>query len=198
MQEQITDLISRCNYQTAQPIAYSFTDINGNILGIESATDKFTVRKCVPKGSVYKLVAATVQINTGKDNKEQGSNVIVELTNSDKMIVFENNTNNIEFKSQNEIALNSRGLADNYLAETSFSRAGGYVDIFFDPKQIFLGFDEWNISSAAVTLTFRDQNGALDVKQMTYNNTAVLLQKNQQRLRLPFDNMYRAGSPFLP
>ncbi|KAK6021253.1 hypothetical protein OSTOST_13076, partial [Ostertagia ostertagi] len=80
LQQQITELIARCNYQTAQPIAYSFTDINGNVLGIESSTDKFTTTKCVPSGSVYKLVAATVQIYTGKDNKEQGSNASVTLS----------------------------------------------------------------------------------------------------------------------
>jgi hypothetical protein len=198
LQQQIMDLIARCNYQTAQPIAYSFTDINGNVLGIESSTDKFTTTKCVPKGSVFKLAAATVQISTGKDNKEQGSNAIIELVNSDNVIVFENNNNNIEFKSQNEIALNSRELGDRYIAETSFSRNGGYIDIFFDPKQIFLDFDQWNINSVVVTLTFTDQNGAQNIRQINFNNAAALLQKNQQRLRLPFDKNYNAGGAFLP
>jgi hypothetical protein len=198
LQQQIMELIARCNYQTAQPIAYSFTDINGNVLGIETATDKFTTTKCVPKGSVFKLVTATVQLSTGKDNKEQGSNASISLVNSDKVIVFESASNNIEFKSQNEIALNSKGLPDNYVAETSFSRNGGFIDIFFEPKQIFLDFDAWNINSAVVTLTFMDQNGAQNVRQINFSNAAVLLQKNQQRLRLPFDKNYNAGGAFMP
>jgi hypothetical protein len=41
--------------------------------------------------------------NTGKDNKEQGSNASISLVNSDNVIVFENSNNNIEFRSQNEI-----------------------------------------------------------------------------------------------
>ena len=197
-QQQIMELIARCNYQTAQPIAYSFTDITGNVLGIETATDKFTTTKCVPKGSVFKLVAATVQISTGKDNKEQGSRASVSLANSDNVEVFESPSNNIEFKSQNEIALNSRELADNYILETAFSRNGGYIDIFFEPKQIFLDYDAWNINSAVVTLTFMDQTGAQNVRQINFSNASALLQKNQQRLRLPFDKNYNAGGAFLP
>ena len=179
LQQQIMDLVARCNYQTAQPIAYSFTDINGNVLGIESATDKFTTTKCVPKGSVFKLVAATVQLSTGKDNKEQGSNASVSLVNSDNVIVFENTNNNIEFKSQNEIALHARKLSDNYILESAFSNNGGYIDIFFEPKQIFLDFDQWNVNGAGITLTFMDQNGATIVRQINFNNAAALLQKQR-------------------
>ncbi|HTE34399.1 MAG TPA: thiol-activated cytolysin family protein [Chryseolinea sp.] len=211
LQQQIMELISRCNYQTAQPIAYSFTDITGNVLGIETATDRFTTTKCVPKGSVFKLVTATVQLSTGKENKEQGSNAAISLFNSDNVEVFESLSNNIEFKSQNEIALSvrrvkpdnqpkadSQPIADRYLDATAFSRNGGFIDIFFEPKQIFLDFDTWNINSAVVTLTFMDQNGAQDVRQINFSNASALLQKNQQRLRLPFDKNYNAGGAFLP
>ena len=198
LQQQITELIARCNYQTAAPIAYSFTDINGNVLGVESSTDKFTTYKCVPKGSLFKLISATVQIQTGKENKEQGSNASISLYNSDNVEVFQSPSNNIEFKSQNDIALNSRNLPDNYIAESTFTRNGGYIDIFFQPKPIFLDFDTWNINSAVVTLTFMDQNGAQNVRQINFSNAAVLLQKNQQRLRLPFDKNFNAGGAFMP
>ena len=199
LQEQITELISRCNYQTAQPLAYSFTDINGNVLGIQTATDQFKVRNCVPVGSVYKLVSATVQIYTGKENKEQGSNASFYLSNSDGIIVFENTVNNIEFKSQNDIVLNSKNaMPDQYLLQSAFTKNGGYVDIFFDPKQIFLDFDTWNVNSATLTLTFQDQSGATDVRNINFNNAAALLQKNQQRLRLPFSNGFIGGGAFMP
>ena len=103
----------------------------------------------------------------------------------------------MEFKNQNDITLNSKGVDDKYLVETSFSK-GGYLDVFFDPKQIFLDFDTWNINSVVLNLVFIDQNGALNPRQINFSNAQVLLQKNQQRLRLPFDNRYNAGSGFLP
>ena len=199
LQEQITELIARCNYQTAQPLAYSFTDINGNVLGVETATDRFTVQRCVPKGSVYKLVSATMQLYTGKENKEQGSNAAFYLTNSNGVIVFENTVNNIEFRSQNDIGLGMKpGMPDDQLLTSAFTSNGGYLDIFFEPKPIFLDFDTWNVNSATLTLTFQDQNGATDVRNINFNNAAALLQKNQQRLRLPFNRDFIGGGALLP
>jgi hypothetical protein len=89
-------------------------------------------------------------------------------------------------------------IADNYLEETTFSRNGGFIDIFFEPKQIFLDFDTWSVNSAVVTLTFMDQNGTPTERRITFNNASALLQKNQQRLRLPFDKNYNAGGAFMP
>jgi len=199
LQEQITELLTRCNYQTAQPIAYSFADMSGNILGVQSATDQFTTRKCVPKGSIYKLTGVTVQVQTGKDNKEQGSNASVYLANSDNVIVFQNTSNNTEFTNRNDIGLTSRGLPDNYITEAAFAKNGGYVDIFFEPKQIFLDFDQWNVNGVSVTLTFTDQNGGSPtVRMMDFTNARALLQKNQQRLRLTFDKNFNAGGATMP
>lgn len=198
LEAQITDLISRCNYQTAQPIAYSFIDIDGNVLGIQSATDQFMTRKCTPAASVYKLINAQVRIMTGDDNKEQGSNAILELVNSRGAHIMENNNNNIEFRSQNEITLNRRSnIPENDMATAAFSN-GGYLDVFFEPKQIVFGFDAWKIRSVQITLTFQDQTGAQDVKQINFDNAQALLQKNQQRLRLPFNGLFNAGGPFMP
>ncbi|MBL7752072.1 MAG: hypothetical protein JNN29_11865 [Chitinophagaceae bacterium] len=199
LQTEITDLLSRCNYQSAQPISYSFMDLNGNILGIETATDKFTVRKCVPKSSTYRLSTATITLYTGKDNKEQGSNAIAELVNSKNLMVAENNFNNIEFKSSNDIAMHVRsGVNPDDLLMESFSSSGGYVDVFFDPKPIFLDFDAWNITGAVITLNFMDQNNSIVQKQIQFNNLAVLMQKNQQRLRLPFNGLFQPGGAFMP
>ncbi len=200
LQEQITELLTRCNYQTAQPIAYSFADMNGNILGVETATDRFTTRSCVPKAATYKLTGATVQIQTGKDNKEQGSNASVYLSNSDNVIVFENTSNNTEFTNKNEIGLLSKGSPDNYIAKEAFTKNGGYIDIFFDPKQIFLGFDEWNISGVTVTLIFSDPTGAggQEPHMIDFSSAKALLIKNQQRLRLSFDKNFTPSGSSMP
>lgn len=197
LQEQITEMISRCNYQTAQPIAYSFTDINGNVLGIQSATDQFTTRKCVPPGSVYKLISATLQVNSGTDTKEQGSNVSFTLYNSNNIPVYESASNNIEFKNQNDVTLSSRGVPDNQITTTAFGN-GGYLDVFLEPKQIFLGFDAWNFNGATLNLVFQDQNGANQPYQMNFANARALLQKDQQRLRLPFNAQFNPGGAFMP
>jgi hypothetical protein len=173
--------------------------MNGNILGVQSATDQFAVNNCVPKGSIYKLTGVTVQIQTGKDNKEQGSNASVYLANSDNVIVFENTSNNTEFTNRNDIGLRSKGLADNYIIEAAFAKNGGYIDIFFDPKQIFLDFDQWNVNGVSATLTFTDQNGGSPtVRMLDFSNARVLLQKNQQRLRLTFDKNFNAGGATMP
>tara|TARA_R110002033_G_scaffold48962_8_gene95399 strand:+ start:856 stop:1653 length:798 start_codon:yes stop_codon:yes gene_type:complete len=200
LQQQITELISRCNYQTAKPIAYSFSDINGNILGIESVTDKFTTKKCVPKGSVFKLKLAKVSIMTGNDTKEQGSNAIISLTNSNNMVVFENSNNNIEFKNSNDVVLNARALPTSYndqFLETAFSTNGGYIDIFLEPKPVLFAWDDWQIRSVNVVFIFEDQYKAIQHRQFNFN-ASVYLKKDQQRVRLPFDGMFNAGGVFMP
>ncbi len=79
LQQEITALLAQCNYQTAKPIAYSFCDMQGNILGIKSGTDQFTVTSCLPKDSEPVFTGAKVTITTGSDNKEQGSVALVTL-----------------------------------------------------------------------------------------------------------------------
>jgi hypothetical protein len=43
-----------------------------------------------------------------------------------------------------------------------------------------------------------DQNNAVIYRQMNYDHASAVLQKGQQRLRLPFDKLYNAGSAFMP
>lgn len=199
LQEQIMTLLSNCNYQSAQPISYSFMDMNGNILGIETATDKFTVRKCLPANSLYRLTDVNVTMVTGKDNKEQGSNVQVELYNGNKRMLGENVNGNIEFRSTNDMGFQiSPSLPFEEVSIERFQQSGGYVDIFFEPKPIFLDFDAWNLSSAVITLTFRDQNNAIETRQIQYNSIGVLMQKNQQRLRLQFNGQFQNVGAFMP
>jgi hypothetical protein len=198
MQEEITELISKCNYQTAQPIAYSFTDINGNILGIQSATDQFTTPKCTPLGSVYKIVGASLTIRTGTDNKEQGSNASFAIYNSRGAQTFVSDLNNVEFKNTNDITLNypSEG-SPNEVIEAAFAN-GGSLDIFFEPKQILFGWDAWNVEGVTLNLVFQDQTGAQKASQLNFSGAKVLLQKNQQRLRLQFNGQFQAGSAQMP
>lgn len=193
--EEITSLLTQCNYQSARPIAYSFADMNGNVMGVETATDKFPVVKCTPKGTVQYLTGATVQIMTA-EKKEQGSNASVDLFNSNNQLLFDNNQNNTEFTGQNDIVLNKRNISNEYFLETGFGKSGGYIDIFFEPKQTVFEWDAWKINQVTLLLYFKDQYGTPSTKSIQFQ-TNVNLQKNQQRLRLPFSNLYQPGSAYL-
>jgi len=203
LQQQIAEMLSRCNYQTAQPISYSFSDMNGNIIGIETATDKFTVRNCTPNGSIFKLVSATLQIKSGDDGKDQGSNVMFELNNSANYTALSSKLNNIPMSNYTNITLTKSqpGTATGNINEdiylmSSFNQ-GGYLNVAFQPKQVFLGWDNWKINGISIQLTFQDQNGALQTKQISYDNINVTLNEVDHALRLPFDGLFNPGGAYL-
>jgi len=203
LEEQINSMIAQTSFSTAQPIAYTFTDINGNILGIESATDTYTTPECKPKNAVYRLSGATVKIMTGTDPKNQGSNAEFDLFNSGNVMVYTSNQNNIEFPTGpgNEINLSPLTNAAAYASLDAF-KSGGYLDVFFTPIQIAFGHDEWNIKGATVRLTFVDQNNVpMKPIQIEYNNLNIWMKLNEQRLRLPFTfngSDFVGGGAFMP
>ena len=76
-----------------------------------------------------------------------------------------------------------------------------YLDIRFDPVQIGLDWDEWQITRASVNLQFQDQNGAGYGKPiiLNYDNMNVYLKKDKGTLRLLFTSNggnFSAGGAF--
>lgn len=67
----ITQLLSNVNYSNAKPISYTLSDLQGNVIGVKSATDEITTRECTLKQDTAKLVAASVQFMTGDDDKDE-------------------------------------------------------------------------------------------------------------------------------
>lgn len=192
LNEGISNIFAQTTLNMAQPIAYVLSDINGNILRVVSTTDAFTDRDCRPKNSVYRLSSVSVDVTTGiNDEKNNGSKVDVELYNSFGALIAEiPNQVNVVFPTNSRQSFNLP-LKTNDLAQTGLSAfaKGGYVDIFFDPVQIALGWDEWQISKVQIMLEFRDQNGLLAGGYpitLDYPITNIYLKKNEQRLRVPF------------
>ncbi len=210
LQQEITALLAQCNYQTAKPIAYSFCDMQGNILGIKSGTDQFTVTSCLPKDSEPVFTGAKVTITTGSDNKEQGSVALVTLAFQRSEVwdpTFQNiigggssQNYNTEFtpNSQNDLFItpysSSLGNSINWF------RNGGAVDIFLTPSSsaVFGINDQWDIKSAVVEFYFKDQYNVQTQKTLRYDNINAKLLKNQQRLRLTFNGSIQATGSYMP
>jgi len=211
LREDIEALVRRANYRTARPISYTLTDLSGNILGIQSATDEITVPECVPNLSDYRLSKVTVDIKTGTDPKDQGSLAEFDLyTNTpDKKTAYNTYTSsaiNIEFPTTTGFTGYSIDLSpvssDPYGKNIADQVNGSYLDIFFTPKQIFAGWDEWNIKGITINMIFKDQFGTELPVKIEQANQNIWMRKNEQRLRIPFTILdpknVNVGSPFMP
>jgi len=210
LQDGIENIMKTTTLNMAQPIAYVLSDINGNIWRVESSTDVYTDRDCVPKGAIASLSRVRVKVLTGQDPKDQGSDAEFDLYtySADKRTSFNTFSSpaiNIEFPANSGIIGNNIDLSTTSEARgKSLSEMinGSYLDIFFTPKQIGLGWDEWNIKGVTIDLVFRDQfNNELPVT-IEHSNLNIWMKKNEQRLRVPFTitdpKNITKGYPFMP
>lgn len=213
LQQEITALLAQCNYQTAKPIAYSFCDMAGNILGIKSGTDQFTVTSCLPKDSEPLFTGAKITVTTGSDNKRDGSKATGFLLVQDGSVwdaTFQNISSvgasqdyTTEFKenSQNDLFIMPYGQGSAYNSINRFKN-GGSVDIFLTPADDILsyfgGSDEWQIRSAVVELYFTDQFNVQTQKTLQYTNINGTLFKGRQRLRLTFNGLLQPIGAIIP
>ena len=219
LREEIQALMARADYRSARPISYTLTDLNGNVLGIQSATDQITVPVCTPKSSVYTLKNARIEVSTGSnDPKNDGSKAYFRLYNSQGITTASSTgDNNIEFpvNSMKPLHLTTGARDDRFVkvpvidlskALMLESFTTGYLDISFSPVQIFAGWDEWQIRGVDVYLQFVDQSGMPfpgnnynnEIK-LTYSSLNVFLKKDRSTLRLPFTvngAIVNAGGPF--
>lgn len=206
LQRDIENLMARANYRNARPIAFTLTDINGNILGIQSATDQITVPVCTPTGAVYTLKNAMIEVITGSnDPKNDGSSVSFGLYNAAKQLVAEDKSvNNIEFpvNSTKDFNLIVNSTDPNIVGRKAF--ATGEAHIFFTPVNIAFGWDEWHIRGIKVYLQFVDEKSAPHPNgevRLHYDNLNIYLKKDRQRLVIPFSfdgATFNTGGPFQP
>jgi hypothetical protein len=198
LEQQIQDLLTRCNYQTAKPISYSFADMAGNRLGIQSATDIFQTRTCTPKSSVYSLSEAYVYFSSGDDNKEAGSKLAIEIYNGNGTITFhqpfEATTTEYPKNAMTTVGLVRHPHANNSdLTLTSLQQNGGTLRLYMIPLPIFLGFDAWKISDIRLQLIFRDQNGIPYPQPINIqlNNARAILDKQTAVLEASFNGGFQ-------
>jgi hypothetical protein len=83
LEKEIQDVLSGATYQNAVPIAYTFFDMAGDLVGSYSSTDNFTERNCVPNTSGAKLKSIFVTFNTGADGKDNDTHYTVSLYGGD-------------------------------------------------------------------------------------------------------------------
>lgn len=198
----INSVLAHLSNQTAKPISYTLSSMSGELIGIKSNTDQYTVKNCVPQISVYSLKSAQAEIWTGSDDKVSGSKVTVELythssaATSSKILGQQigSNVSNTEIKSGKNINL---GIQINQNTPgsllTDFQSGINRLDIFFEPKYPDLILDEWDVATVKLTLNFVDQNNVPypAVFYFEMNNAKAHLKKNKQRLSCFFDSDFK-------
>lgn len=196
---QIDAVIRNTTYQTAKPIGYTLTDMAGNTIGVESATDVYTVKNCVPKDAVYTLSGAEVMITSGNDGKDNGSNVNVTVYSNGLNTAAVQNANT-EFKPGNNITMNLDIKQNGGIKLSDFMAGINRLDVFLEPKQVFLGWDAWDIQNIKLTLYFQDQNGTPYPRpiEIPMNNSGVRLEKNRQRVTCYFNGQFKSTTTMQP
>lgn len=197
--QQIEAVIRSTTYQTAKPISYTLTDMAGNLIGVESATDVYTVKNCVPKAAEYRLVSAEVSIQTGNDGKDNGSDVSLELyCNGTRLVARQNG--NTEFLPNQTVKMLLDARPDVVAKLEDFQAGNNKLSVFLTPKQVFLGWDAWDIKHITLKLKFEDQNGVPYPMDPTIemNNSNVRLEKNRQRVTCNFNNRLLSTSTTQP
>jgi hypothetical protein len=67
---EVNKIVASLTYENAKPIEYEFTDMAGNSLGTNSATDNFTIKTCVPNYDSAVLKSASIYFESGADGKD--------------------------------------------------------------------------------------------------------------------------------
>ncbi len=192
----LDQFFTKCDYVSAKPIQYSFSDMGGDQLGVESATDKFSIRNCTPADEVFVLQSALVSFNTGGDDKNTDSEFWLSLgmgnPNSlnwvspafyDKSNSYNMSGNpytiniplyNNKQMSQNEIRNEMQQALDikqtQLITYDQFNSGGA---IGFKLIQHNHMHDDWDFSSLTLTLTFMSQKGTVISKPITVNSFRI-------------------------
>lgn len=169
-QQQISDLLAQGNYRTAMPIQYQLTDLDGNILGVESVTDQFTAPFCLPADEIFYLQSVKADITTGNDGKNGDSdfNLYIgngTLSNWKTMGTYENNTTEIKHENGTiSIPLNfPQNAPENSYTLDDFKNGG----VIRATLQVMINHvfaatrDDWDINQLKVTFNFRSQKGTV-------------------------------------
>lgn len=168
-QQQIDYIFSQCNYRTALPISYTLTDMDGNYLGIESMTDHFPVRECIPAQEIFTLQSAYLIIQTGRDGKNDDSkfNLLVFLKNNGGAANYYDGSTGFDNKNIATMPLNftanSNHPASNYPL-TDFSN-GGQINLQLDyairAGPDIVTRDDWDIMMLKIKFIFVSQKGTI-------------------------------------
>jgi len=192
LDEEIRAMLATCTFQHARPIYYTMGDMNGSTVSALSATDEYTERLCVPDNLVYTLKEATVEINTGADNKEAPSGVAMWLYNQNvnRAVYYQPIENSkVEFPANKTSTFGLMKYTNNtpdYTLE-SLERDGLRLSIYYTAN---FPLDAWKISGVTLVLKFVDQNGTphptLGNKRIQLNNAETFLDNFDRKVLTGF------------
>lgn len=167
-QQQISNLLAQGNYRTAMPIQYQLTDLDGNILGVESVTDQFTVPECKPAQDIYTLQSVFFSLRNGADGKNDDSQFILRIGKDDgsgtsNYQIGSFTDEQTEYKSgsavySQPITLDKDANHPNGYTIDDFKN-GGFVDFYLHCADKMFKSDDWDIASGRVTFNFVSQKG---------------------------------------
>ncbi len=198
LQKGIQSALSGATYQNAQPISYELYDMDGVVIGEQSATDQFTERNCVPADIPTNLQNPQVSILSGDDGKDKDTHYTLELFNSkgQEAAIYVNNSNTDEYAKYEPEPIEM--TAGTPTGETKLSGSlpipvmrppvladftnGGKIHIKITPN----GHDTWKIQSFKIILNFQGQ------KPHTIQWSSKTLSQDSREKDLIFDNGFRA------
>lgn len=164
LENEIRTLLASCTFPSAKPISYTLGDMDGNTIATKSATDEIIERNSIPANLTYTLDEATIELETGNDNKEWQSGVKLELLNGRNDVLMyqpiENSKVEYPINDYRKIGLNknANGIPQN-LSYDNIKASGGFVVKITYNANIFT--DAWKIDGVKLRLKFIDQNGQL-------------------------------------
>ncbi len=197
LQNKISTLLSSATYQNARPISYELYDMDGAVIGEQSATDQFTVRNCVPADAPTNLANPMVSIRSGDDGKDRDTHYTLELFNSNgqQAAMYVNNSNTDEYAANESDPVQM--TAGTPTGEIKYQGSlplpvmrapvlndfsnGGKLHISITPN----GHDTWKIQTLTLTLNFQNQ------KPKTITWSGKTLSQDSRDKDLMFDNGFQ-------
>lgn len=159
LDQRILNALNAVTSQTAKPVMYSLYNMAGERIAVESATDYYDNRLCIPKDALYRLQSASVEIITGAggfDDKLDGSIGTVTLKCCNGAYTVSSAANNLKIDPK---AVTNFELSTPRSSIILNDFKTGNVEIKLDPKYILGVPDAWRIVGATLTMNFVSQTG---------------------------------------
>lgn len=174
LENEIRALLATCTFEKAKPISYTLGDMDGNTVATKSATDEIIERNSVPANLIYTLQEASLEVETGNDNKEWQSGVSLGIYSNGQLLMYqpvENTKFEFPINQATRIGLMKNPNVDpqQFLLSNIKAGSGLTVRIQYNAN-IFT--DAWKIEGVKLRLKFVDQSG---VPYPAAGNTGIRL-----------------------
>lgn len=178
---------------------------NGNTNSQQASTSGTTVND-----ADYFLAVAKMTVKTGKDNKENGSTIILRVypaagtDNWRKGYNQENYKSELKVWSTSDFTLpRAADFDQNFNSLVHYKQTGIMVDINYNTigNGPFFALDAWKIEEVGVTLEFKDKNGnphpTMGSKTIYFTNPNMYLDFKKWQLYCKTDQYFNTLTPFI-